>query len=54
MEKIFKSILILAGIVFVVVSMLVFSYFIDKQSNLDMKELEEIVEKEMIRKHEKR
>ena len=54
MEKIFKSILILAGIVFVVVSMLVFSYFIHKQSNLDMKELEEIVEKEMIQKHEKR
>lgn len=53
MEKILKFFLILAGVVFVVVSMLVFSYFINKQSKLDMKELEEIVEKEIKEKHEK-
>lgn len=54
MNQILEKILFLLVILVLMLSAFVFSYFIHKQSNLDMKELEEIVEKEMIQKHEKR
>jgi hypothetical protein len=38
---------------FVLITMLTFRYYIDKQESLDMKELELIVEQEIIKYHGK-
>ena len=48
---ILEKILFLLVIVVLILSACVFSYYIGKQSYLDMKELEEIVEKELLEKH---
>ena len=48
---ILEKILFALIIVVILLSTCVLSYFIEKQSHLDMKELEEIVEKELLEKH---
>ena len=48
---ILEKILFALIIVVILLSTCVFSYFIQKQSQLDMKELEEIVEMELSEKH---
>ncbi len=48
---ILEKILFALIIVVILLSTCVFSYFIQKQSQLDMKELEEIVEMELLEKH---
>jgi len=48
---ILEKILFALIIVVILLSTCVFSYFIQKQSHLDMKELEEIVEMELSEKH---
>ena len=49
--QILEKILFLLVIIVLILSACVFSYYIGKQSYLDMKELEEIVEKELLEKH---
>jgi len=48
---ILEKILFLWGILLLVLSAFVFSYYIQTQSKLDMQELEQIVEKELQEKH---
>ncbi len=48
-EKIFTFLFIIIALLV----MLIFNYHIQLQNKLDMKELEEIVEKELIEKHGK-
>ena len=48
---ILEKILFLSVILLLILSACVSSYYIGKQSHLDMKELEEIVEKELLEKH---
>ena len=50
---ILKKILFLWGILILILTAFVFSYYIQDQSKLDMQELEQIVEKEIIQYHEK-
>ena len=50
---ILEKILFLLVIIVLILLACVFGYYIEKQSHLDMKELEEIVEKEIIQYHEK-
>ena len=50
---ILEKILFFLVILTLILSAFVFSYYIQDQSNLDMKELEKIVEKEIIQYHEK-
>ena len=52
-NPILEKILFLLVIIALILSACVFSYYIGKQSRLDMKELEEIVEKELLEKHGK-
>jgi len=49
--QILEKILLLSVILLLILSACVSSYYIGKQSHLDMKELEEIVEKEILEKH---
>ena len=51
---ILEKILFLWGILILILSAFVFSYYIQTQSELDMQELEQIVEKEIQEIHEKR
>jgi uncharacterized membrane protein AbrB (regulator of aidB expression) len=53
MNQILEKILFFLVILALVLSAFVFSYFINKQSKLDMEELEQIVEKEIQEKHGK-
>lgn len=48
---ILEKILFLLVIIVLILLACVFGYYIEKQSHLDMKELEEIVEKELLEKH---
>jgi hypothetical protein len=48
---ILEKILFLLVIIVLILSACVSSYYVGKQSQLDMKELEEIVEKELQEKH---
>ena len=48
---ILEKILFLLVIIVLILSACVSSYYIGKQSHLDMKELEEMVEKEILEKH---
>ena len=50
---ILEKILFFWGILVLILSAFVFSYYIQDQSKLDMQELEQIVEKEIIQYHEK-
>ena len=52
--QILEKILFLLLIIVLILSACVSSYYISKQSHLDMKELEETVEKELLEKHDKR
>lgn len=49
--SILEKTLFFAIILLLILSAFVFSYFIEKQSHLDMKELEDIVEKELLETH---
>ena len=49
--QILEKILFLLIIIVLILFACVFGYYIEKQSHLDMKELEEIVEKELQEKH---
>jgi hypothetical protein len=51
---ILEKILFFWGILLLILSAFVFSYYIQTQSKLDMQELEEIVEKEIQETHGKR
>ena len=51
---ILEKILFLWGILILILSAFVFSYYIQTQSELDMQELEQIVEKEIQEIHERR
>jgi hypothetical protein len=53
MNQILEKILFFLVILALVLSAFVFSYFINKQSKLDMEELEQMVEKEIQEKHGK-
>ena len=52
MNKILEKFLFFLVILLLLLSAFVFNYYIQKQSKLDMQELEQIVEKEMREKHE--
>ena len=51
MKEFFNKVLYSFVIMLIIIILGIFGYFIQKQSHLDMKELEEIVEKELIEKH---
>ena len=53
MNQILEKILFFLVIIALVLSAFVFSYFINKQSKLDMKELEQMVEEELQETHGK-
>jgi hypothetical protein len=54
LNKILEKILFFSVILLLILSAFVFSYYIQTQSNLDMQELEEIVEKEIHENYGKR
>ncbi len=54
LNEILEKILFFSVILLLILSAFVFSYYIQTQSNLDMQELEEIVEKEIQENHGKR
>jgi hypothetical protein len=53
MNQILEKILFFLTILIIVLSAFVFSYYIQTQSNLNMEELEQIVEKEIQETHGK-
>lgn len=54
MNKILEKILFFLVIILLLLSAFVFSYYIQKQSKLDIQELEQIVEREIQETHGKR
>ena len=54
LNEILEKILFFSVILLLILSAFVFSYYIQEQSKLDMRELEEIVDKEIQENHGKR